>query len=247
MLLEFDINLIHYLVRSFSLRLQRSAVAKKVDEAGPSGAAGRIVLRHKSIRRRSSLAPSNKSLPPDDLLLWWRRFAVANLFAFRFGDQTTALSAKGIDMRATHPPATLLLALAMFILCLGDSLSAAQRGPVDVDAPNAFTKTDSGLAYRIRRRSTGRRPGPRDTVTVHYKGWLDDGKVFDNSYDRGEPTTFQLNRVVKGWTEGMQQIGEGGMIELEVPPELGYGNRGAGDSIPPGAQLHFLVELIKVE
>jgi FKBP-type peptidyl-prolyl cis-trans isomerase len=123
---------------------------------------------------------------------------------------------------------------------------AATPGQVDIDAPNAFTKTDTGLAYRIRRRSTGRRPGPRDSVTVHYKGWLDDGTVFDSSYDRDDPATFRLNQVVKGWTEGLQQIGEGGMIELEVPPELGYGDRGAGKKIPPGAQLHFLVELIQV-
>lgn len=125
-------------------------------------------------------------------------------------------------------------------------ISAAEPGPVDIDAPNAFTKTDSGLAYRIRRRSTGQRPGARQSVTVHYKGWLDDGTVFDSSYDRDEPTTFRLNQVVKGWTEGMQQIGVGGMIELEVPPDLGYGDRGAGKKIPPGAQLHFLVELISI-
>jgi FKBP-type peptidyl-prolyl cis-trans isomerase FkpA len=127
-----------------------------------------------------------------------------------------------------------------------DAALAATPGPVDIDAPNAFTKTESGLSYRIRRRATGRRPAARDSVTVHYKGWLDDGKVFDSSYDRDEPATFRLNQVVKGWTEGLQLIGEGGMIELEVPAELGYGDSGAGKKIPPGSQLHFLVELIKV-
>ena len=131
-------------------------------------------------------------------------------------------------------------------LIAGFELPAAEPGPVDVDAPNAFTKTESGLAYRIRRRSAGPRPGPRDSVTVHYKGWLDDGKVFDSSYERGEPATFRLNQVVKGWTEGMQLIGEGGMIELEVPSDLGYGEKGAGKDIPPGAMLHFLVEVISV-
>jgi FKBP-type peptidyl-prolyl cis-trans isomerase len=141
--------------------------------------------------------------------------------------------------------ASLLVALFAFEL-LSTAGIAATPGQVDIDAPNAFTKSDTGLSYRIRRRSTGRRPGPRDSVTVHYKGWLDDGTVFDSSYDRDEPATFRLNQVVKGWTEGLQQIGEGGMIELEVPPELGYGDRGAGKKIPPGAQLHFLVELIQV-
>ena len=132
------------------------------------------------------------------------------------------------------------------LIIAGFELPAAEPGPVDIDAPNAFTKTDSGLAYRIRRRSAGPRPGPRDSVTVHYKGWLDDGKVFDSSYERGEPATFRLNQVVKGWTEGMQLVGEGGMIELEVPADLGYGDKGAGKDIPPGAMLHFLVELISV-
>lgn len=132
------------------------------------------------------------------------------------------------------------------LVLTGEALLATTPGPVDIDAPNGFTKTESGLSYRIRRRSTGRQPGARDSITVHYKGWLDDGKTFDSSYDRDEPTTFRLNQVVKGWTEGLQHIGEGGMIELEVPPELGYGDSGAGKKIPPGSHLHFLIELIKV-
>lgn len=141
-----------------------------------------------------------------------------------------------------------LFACTLISILIGTAapLPAAEPGPVDIDAPNAFIKTETGLAYRIRRRSTGRRPGPRDSVTVHYKGWLDDGKVFDSSYKRDKPATFRLNQVIKGWTQGLQYIGEGGMIELEIPPELGYGDRGAGNSIPPGAQLHFLVELIRV-
>jgi FKBP-type peptidyl-prolyl cis-trans isomerase FkpA len=84
-------------------------------------------------------------------------------------------------------------------------------------------------------------------VTVNYKGWLDSGKVFDSSYDRGEPISFPLNRVIPGWTEGMQLVGEGGMIELEIPSKLGYGERGAPGAIPPNATLHFIVELIEVK
>lgn len=141
------------------------------------------------------------------------------------------------------PAVAVVLTLVMIA---GFELPAAEPGPVDIDAPNKFTKTDSGLAYRIRRRSAGRKPGARDSVTVHYKGWLDDGTVFDSSYERGEPATFRLNQVVKGWTEGMQYIGEGGMIELEVPADLGYGDKGAGKKVPPGAMLHFLVELVSV-
>ena len=78
------------------------------------------------------------------------------------------------------------------------------------------------------------------------KSWLNNGKVFDSSYRRGETIDFPLNQVIKGWTEGLQYVSEGGMLELEIPPDLGYGNRGAGADIPPGATLHFLVELKQV-
>jgi FKBP-type peptidyl-prolyl cis-trans isomerase len=124
---------------------------------------------------------------------------------------------------------------------------AAEPGPVDKDAPEAFTTTPSGLKYRIRRKSEGAKPAKTDEVTVHYRGWLDDGKEFDSSYARGESISFPLNRVIKGWTEGMQLVGKGGMIELEIPPNLGYGAAGAGGAIPPNARLHFLVELLDIK
>ena len=84
-------------------------------------------------------------------------------------------------------------------------------------------------------------------MTVHYKGWLDNGAEFDSSYKRNAPATFPLNRVIPGWTEGVQLVGEGGMIELASPSNLGYGPSGAGADIPPNATLHFVVELIKVK
>jgi FKBP-type peptidyl-prolyl cis-trans isomerase len=84
-------------------------------------------------------------------------------------------------------------------------------------------------------------------VEVNYHGWLDNGKVFDSSYNRGESISFPLSGVIKGWTEGMQLVGEGGMIELEIPANLAYGDRGAGADVPPKATLHFLVELLKVQ
>jgi FKBP-type peptidyl-prolyl cis-trans isomerase len=89
-------------------------------------------------------------------------------------------------------------------------------------------------------------PKATNTVKVNYHGWLDNGTKFDSSYDRREPIEFPLNGVIPGWTEGMQLVGEGGMIELEIPSNLGYGKRGAGGVIPPDATLHFLVELIGV-
>ena len=124
---------------------------------------------------------------------------------------------------------------------------ALEPGAVDADAPKEFTKTSSGLQYRIRRKSDGAQPGPSDTVTVHYKGWFPDGSPFDSSYDRRSPATFPLNGVIAGWTEGMQLVGQGGMIELEVPYQLAYGERGRPPVIPPKCTLHFLVELIEIE
>lgn len=120
-------------------------------------------------------------------------------------------------------------------------------GPIDAAAPTAFTMTDSGLKYRILREGKGAKPSARQQVEVHYHGWLDDGSVFDSSYRRKESIAFGLNQVIAGWTEGMQLVGSGGMIELEIPSNLGYGARGAPGAIPPHATLHFLVELLDVK
>jgi FKBP-type peptidyl-prolyl cis-trans isomerase len=120
-------------------------------------------------------------------------------------------------------------------------------GEMDPDAPQELTPTSSGLYYRILRRGDGKKPKADSPVVAHYKGWLDSGKQFDSSYDRGQPTPFGLNQVIKGWTEGLQLIGEGGMIELEIPSDLGYGSRGSPPVIPPGATLHFIVELKQVK
>lgn len=124
----------------------------------------------------------------------------------------------------------------------------AGAGKIDADAPKTFTKTASGLQYRVLRKGSGANPKASDTVKVNYHGWLDNGKTFDSSYERNEPISFPLNRVIRGWTEGMQLVGEGGMIELVIPSDLGYGPSGTpGGPIPPNATLHFLVELIAVK
>lgn len=124
----------------------------------------------------------------------------------------------------------------------------AGAGAIDADAPKTFTKTPSGLQYRVLRKGTGANPKAASRVKVNYHGWLDNGKTFDSSYERREPIEFGLNQVIKGWTEGMQLVGEGGMIELVIPSDLGYGPRGTpGGPIPPDATLHFLVELIAVK
>jgi len=120
-------------------------------------------------------------------------------------------------------------------------------GKTDADAPKSFTKTASGLQYRVLRAGAGKKPTASNRVKVNYHGWLDNGNVFDSSYQRNEPIAFGLNQVIPGWTEGMQQVGEGGMIELQIPSDLGYGDRGSPPVIPPKAQLHFLVELLQVQ
>ncbi|WP_258103186.1 FKBP-type peptidyl-prolyl cis-trans isomerase [Marinoscillum sp. MHG1-6] len=107
--------------------------------------------------------------------------------------------------------------------------------------------TASGLQYRIIKEGTGESPAGTDQVTVHYTGKLMDGTVFDSSVERGEPATFPLNRVIPGWTEGLQLMKAGGKAELTIPSDLGYGPRGAGADIPPNAVLIFEVELLSVQ
>lgn len=106
--------------------------------------------------------------------------------------------------------------------------------------------TASGLQYEVLQEGTGKSPKATDKVRCHYEGRLTDGTVFDSSYQRGEPADFGLNQVIAGWTEGVQLMKEGAKYRFHIPYLLGYGERGAGASIPPYATLVFDVELIKV-
>ena len=134
------------------------------------------------------------------------------------------------------------------LICL-QMATGTEPGAADADAPQEFSTTNSGLKYRVLRKSNGATPRATDHVTVHYRGWLPDNgnQEFDSSYKRGEPTSFPLNRVIPGWTEGLQLVSEGGMIELEIPGNLAYGQGGIPGTIPPNATLRFLVELIKIK
>jgi FKBP-type peptidyl-prolyl cis-trans isomerase len=109
------------------------------------------------------------------------------------------------------------------------------------------TTTASGLQYKVIKAGTGAQPKATDTVKVHYKGTFLDGKTFDSSYDRGEPISFPLNRVIAGWTEGVQLMPLGSTYEFYIPSNLAYGERGAGGAIPPNATLIFVVELLGIE
>ena len=115
-----------------------------------------------------------------------------------------------------------------------------------VMAQTKLVTTASGLVYESLKEGSGDAPKATDTVKVHYRGTLPDGKEFDSSYKRGEPTEFPLNRVIPCWTEGVQRMKPGGKAKLVCPPSIAYGERGAGGVIPPNATLNFEVELVSV-
>lgn len=108
------------------------------------------------------------------------------------------------------------------------------------------TTLPSGLQYEVLTEGSGPKPGPRSSVTTHYHGTLTNGKVFDSSYQRGEPATFGVNQVIAGWTEALQLMPEGSKWRLYIPSNLAYGTRGAGRDIGPNSALIFDVELLKV-
>ena len=108
-------------------------------------------------------------------------------------------------------------------------------------------RTDSGILYRALTTGSGTKPGPNDTVVVHYKGTLPDGQEFDSSYKRGQPATFSLGGIIAGWKEVLQLMSEGAKWEVVIPPELGYGSVGAGGLIGPNQTLVFEIELIEVK
>ena len=147
---------------------------------------------------------------------------------------------------AIPPNATL-----RFEIELIDFAAPPEPGPIDDDAAEEFAETPTGLKYRVLRKGDGKSPTATDSVTVHYRGWFPDpadgsqGNEFDSSYGRGETISFPLNGVIAGWTEGLQLVSEGGMIELHIPWSLAYGESGR-PGIPPKADLRFLVELMKV-
>lgn len=110
-----------------------------------------------------------------------------------------------------------------------------------------ITVTESGLQYEVLVEGDGEKPTAESTVTVHYHGTTIDGEVFDSSVEKGQPATFPLNGVIKGWTEGVQLMSVGSKYKFYIPSELAYGTRGAGPKIGPNAALIFEVELLSIE
>jgi FKBP-type peptidyl-prolyl cis-trans isomerase len=123
----------------------------------------------------------------------------------------------------------------------GDAFLAANKGKTGV------VTLASGLQYKILTEGTGPKPTTSDSVVCNYRGTLIDGKEFDSSYKRGQPATFPVTGVIKGWTEALQLMPVGSKWQLFIPPDLAYGDRGAGGDIGPGATLVFEIELLSIE
>jgi FKBP-type peptidyl-prolyl cis-trans isomerase len=147
---------------------------------------------------------------------------------------------------------------ALFVVAALSFTTAAVHAQSGKDKGEAYLKenakkegvktTASGLQYKITKEGEGKSPKATDTVVVHYKGTLLDGTEFDSSYKRNEPAEFPLNRVIPGWTEGLQLLKEGGKATLTIPSDLAYGKQGTpGGPIGPDETLIFEVELIKVK
>jgi FKBP-type peptidyl-prolyl cis-trans isomerase FkpA len=137
--------------------------------------------------------------------------------------------------------------IAALTLALASASSWAQNATTAASAKeDGAVVSSTGLVYRALKEGTGASPKASDTVKVHYRGTLPDGKEFDSSYKRGQPAEFPLNRVIKCWTEGVQRLQVGGVAKLTCPPAIAYGPNGRS-GIPPNATLHFEVELLGIQ
>lgn len=147
-----------------------------------------------------------------------------------------------------------VLGAASLAACTPPSSPPAARAPAAATSgPNlgavtgtAKVTTASGIVFESLQPGSGPSPKATDTVKVHYRGSFPDGREFDSSYKRGEPTSFPLNRVIPCWTEAVQMMRPGGKARITCPSAVAYGERGAGGTIPPNATLVFEIELISI-
>ncbi|HEY0825995.1 MAG TPA: FKBP-type peptidyl-prolyl cis-trans isomerase [Ramlibacter sp.] len=156
------------------------------------------------------------------------------------------------DMRFLHY-AWAVAGLALVAACTPPSSPPAASPPAGA-TPNvgaltttARVTTPSGIVFESMQPGSGPSPKATDTVRVHYRGTFQDGREFDSSYKRGQPTSFPLNRVIPCWTEAVQMMKPGGKARITCPPQLAYGERGAGGVIPPNATLVFEIELLAIQ
>jgi FKBP-type peptidyl-prolyl cis-trans isomerase FklB len=129
----------------------------------------------------------------------------------------------------------------------GKRAALAQQFLAANAAREGVATTDTGLQYEVLEAGGGEQPGPRSNVVVHYHGTFVDGTVFDSSVERGDPARFGVHEVIPGWTEALQMMSVGDKWRIACPPQLAYGEQGAGDTIPPNTALVFEVHLIAVE
>ncbi len=168
---------------------------------------------------------------------------MAGLNALDFANPLTHLAQSMSPLVKLSVVATLIpTALAWATICQAQSDQASIAAAKETGA----VVTKSGLVYRSLKDGTGPQPAATDRVRVHYKGTFPDGREFDSSYKRSEPTEFPLNRVIPCWTEGMQLMKAGGKAKLTCPASIAYGERGAGGVIPPNATLQFEIELLAI-
>jgi FKBP-type peptidyl-prolyl cis-trans isomerase len=169
---------------------------------------------------------------------------------------------KGIEDAIAKKPGLEPTQMKEALMAFQDQIRAKQREEMlakskeNKEKGDAFLKENkkkkgvvtlaSGLQYKIIKKGTGKSPKPEDTIKCHYKGTTIDGNEFDSSYKRNQPAVFQLNKVIKGWTDALQLMKEGGKWELYIPSDLAYGDRQHGP-IKPGSTLIFEVELISIE
>ena len=140
------------------------------------------------------------------------------------------------------------LSLGISVLALAAITACAQTGKAPSAAATGVAKTTlpSGVIFESVQAGSGASPKATDTVKVHYRGTLTDGREFDSSYKRGQPISFPLNRVIPCWTQAVQLMKVGGKARVTCPPDTAYGSRGAGSAVPPNATLIFDIELLGI-